>query len=35
VLGALLAPTDPVSASAVIRRLGASGRLETILEASR
>ena len=32
VLGALLAPTDPVSATAVIRRLGASGRLETILE---
>jgi CPA1 family monovalent cation:H+ antiporter len=32
VLGAVLAPTDPVSASAVIRRLGASGRLETILE---
>jgi CPA1 family monovalent cation:H+ antiporter len=32
VLGAVLAPTDPVSAAAVIRRLGVSTRLETILE---
>jgi CPA1 family monovalent cation:H+ antiporter len=32
VLGAVLGPTDPVAASAVIRRLGVSGRLVTILE---
>src|SRR3954469_8606677 len=32
VLGAVLAPTDPVSAAAVIHRLGASSRIETILE---
>jgi Na+/H+ antiporter len=32
VLGAVLGPTDPVSASAVIRRLGAPARIETILE---
>jgi Na+/H+ antiporter len=32
VLGGVLGPTDPVSASAVIRRLGASARIETILE---
>jgi Na+/H+ antiporter len=32
VLGAVLGPTDPVSAGAVIRRLGAPGRIVTILE---
>jgi CPA1 family monovalent cation:H+ antiporter len=32
VLGAVLGPTDPVSATAVIRRLGAPARIETILE---
>src|SRR3954468_15517072 len=32
VLGAVLGPTDPVSAGAVIRRLGAPARIETILE---
>jgi monovalent cation/hydrogen antiporter len=32
VLGAVLGPTDPVSATAVIKRLGASSRIETILE---
>ena len=32
VLGAVLGPTDPVSATAVVRRLGASSRIETILE---
>jgi CPA1 family monovalent cation:H+ antiporter len=32
VLGAILGPTDPVSASTVIRRLGAPGRIVTILE---
>src|SRR4051794_23257225 len=32
VLGAVLGPTDPVSATAVVRRLGASTRMETILE---
>jgi Na+/H+ antiporter len=32
VLGAVLGPTDPVSATAVIRRLGVSGRMVTILE---
>jgi monovalent cation/hydrogen antiporter len=32
VLGAVLGPTDPVSAGTVIRRLGAPGRIVTILE---
>ena len=32
VLGAVLGPTDPVSAAAVVRRLGAPTRIETILE---
>ena len=32
VLGAVLGPTDPVSATAVISRLGAPGRIVTILE---
>jgi monovalent cation/hydrogen antiporter len=32
VLGAVLGPTDPVSATAIIRRLGAPARIETILE---
>lgn len=32
VLGAVLAPTDPVAATAVIRASGAPGRLATILE---
>jgi CPA1 family monovalent cation:H+ antiporter len=32
VLGAVLGPTDPVSATAIIRRLGAPTRIETILE---
>ena len=32
VLGAVLGPTDPVAATAVIRRLGAPARIETILE---
>jgi Na+/H+ antiporter len=32
VLGAILGPTDPVSATAVVRRLGAPRRIETILE---
>src|SRR4051812_5268181 len=32
VLGAVLGPTDPVSAAAVMRRLGAPTRIETILE---
>jgi monovalent cation/hydrogen antiporter len=32
VLGAVVGPTDPVSATAVIRRLGVSGRIVTILE---
>ncbi|MCW3047686.1 MAG: Na+/H+ antiporter [Solirubrobacterales bacterium] len=32
VLGAVVGPTDPVSATAVIRRLGVSGRMVTILE---
>jgi CPA1 family monovalent cation:H+ antiporter len=32
VLGAILGPTDPVSAGTVIRRLGAPGRIVTILE---
>jgi Na+/H+ antiporter len=32
VLGAVLGPTDPVSATAVMRRLGVPPRIETILE---
>jgi CPA1 family monovalent cation:H+ antiporter len=32
VLGAVLGPTDPVTASAVLNRLGLSGRMPTILE---
>ena len=32
VLGAVLGPTDPVSATAIVRRLGAPSRIETILE---
>jgi Na+/H+ antiporter len=32
VLGAVLGPTDPLSASSVVRRLGAPGRIVTILE---
>jgi Na+/H+ antiporter len=32
VLGAVLGPTDPVSANAVLNRLGVSGRMPTILE---
>jgi CPA1 family monovalent cation:H+ antiporter len=32
ILGAVVGPTDPVSASAVIRRLGVRPRVETILE---
>lgn len=32
VLGAILGPTDPVAATAVLRRLGAPDRLSTILE---
>jgi CPA1 family monovalent cation:H+ antiporter len=32
VLGAVLGPTDPVSATAIVRRLGAPARMETILE---
>jgi len=32
VLGAVVGPTDPVSATTIIRRLGVSGRLATILE---
>src|SRR4051794_34068983 len=32
VLGAVLGPTDPVSAAAVLDRLGVSGRMKTILE---
>jgi Na+/H+ antiporter len=32
VLGAVLGPTDPVAATTIIRRLGAPGRLVTILE---
>jgi Na+/H+ antiporter len=32
VLGAVLGPTDPVSAAAVVRRLGAPARIEAILE---
>jgi CPA1 family monovalent cation:H+ antiporter len=32
VLGAVLGPTDPVSAAAIVRRLGAPTRIETILE---
>jgi Na+/H+ antiporter len=32
VLGAVVGPTDPVAATAVVRRLGAPTRIETILE---
>ncbi len=32
VLGAVLGPTDPVSATAVVQRLGAPRRIETLLE---
>jgi Na+/H+ antiporter len=32
VLGAILGPTDPIAATAVLRRLGAPDRLSTILE---
>jgi Na+/H+ antiporter len=32
VLGAVLGPTDPVSAAAVLQRLGVSGRTQSILE---
>ncbi len=32
VLGAVLGPTDPVAASAVLRKLGAPSRMQTILE---
>jgi Na+/H+ antiporter len=32
VLGAILAPTDPVAATSVLRRLGAPDRISTILE---
>jgi Na+/H+ antiporter len=32
VLGAILGPTDPVSATAVVRRVGAPRRIETLLE---
>jgi Na+/H+ antiporter len=32
VLGAVLGPTDPVSAAAVLNRLGVSGRIPTIIE---
>jgi monovalent cation/hydrogen antiporter len=32
VLGAILGPTDPVAATAVLRRLGAPDRLSTVLE---
>jgi CPA1 family monovalent cation:H+ antiporter len=32
VLGAILGPTDPVAATSVLRRLGAPGRISTILE---
>jgi CPA1 family monovalent cation:H+ antiporter len=32
VLGAVLGPTDPVSASAILQRLGAPARIVTILE---
>jgi NhaP-type Na+/H+ or K+/H+ antiporter len=31
VLGAILAPTDPVAAEAVFRRLGVPGRVETVV----
>jgi NhaP-type Na+/H+ or K+/H+ antiporter len=33
VLGAILAPTDPVAAEAVFRRLGVPGRVETVVGA--
>ena len=32
VLGAILGPTDPVSAAAVLRRLGAPARIEAVIE---
>jgi Na+/H+ antiporter len=32
VLGAVLGPTDPVSAAAIVRRLGAPARIEAVLE---
>jgi monovalent cation/hydrogen antiporter len=32
VLGAVVGPTDPVAAAAVLRRLGAPARIQTILE---
>jgi CPA1 family monovalent cation:H+ antiporter len=32
VLGAVVGPTDPVAATSIVRRLGASPRLETVLE---
>jgi CPA1 family monovalent cation:H+ antiporter len=32
VLGAVLGPTDPVSATAIVRRVGAPRRIETLLE---
>lgn len=32
VLGAILGPTDPIAATAVLRRVGAPGRVSTILE---
>jgi Na+/H+ antiporter len=32
VLGAVLGPTDPVSATAIVRRVGAPRRIETVLE---
>ncbi len=31
VLGAIVAPTDPVAAEAVFRRLGVPGRVETVV----
>jgi len=32
VLGAILGPTDPIAATAILRRLGAPGRISTVLE---
>jgi monovalent cation/hydrogen antiporter len=32
VLGAILGPTDPIAATSVLRRLGAPGRISTVLE---
>ena len=32
VLGAILGPTDPIAATAILRRVGAPGRVSTILE---